>query len=215
MTPAHHHARGAQPAPCGNPDAASCNPARRVARLCKGPEVILPSVKTERLVLRPLRVSDAAEMVKVLADSSLYEFTGGEPPTVSELVNRYQQQTAGPGMPGEHWCNWIICVGSRGRAVGFVQATIVGDVADLAWVLGADDQGRGFATEAVIAVYDWLAENSVRRIEAHIHPRHETSQAVAQRIGMVRTGECDDEDEEIWAAELAVAACSDPGTWTS
>ncbi|HYN34863.1 MAG TPA: GNAT family N-acetyltransferase [Ilumatobacteraceae bacterium] len=168
---------------------------------------MLPSpIKADRLVLRPLRVSDADEMATVLADHSLYEFTGGRPPTVSELVNRYQQQTAGPGTPGEAWCNWIIRVDTQERAVGFVQATVVGDLADLAWVLGALDHGRGFATEAVMAVCDWLAENKVRRIEAHIHPRHEASQAVAQRIGMVRTGDCDDEDEEIWAAELGVTS---------
>ena len=145
-------------------------------------------------------------MVTVLADSSLYEFTGGEPPTMNELVNRYQQQTAGPATSGEHWCNWIICVGSRGRAVGFVQATIVGDVAALAWVVGVDHQGCGFATEAVSGVCGWLAENDVRRIEAHIHRGHEASQAVAQRIGMIRTGECDDDGEEIWAAEFADTA---------
>lgn len=179
-------------------------PPGRAGAPCKDPEVIVSSIRTERLVLRPLRVSDADEMAPVLADSSLYEFTGGEPPSVSELANRYQQQTAGSGTPGEHWCNWVIRTSSQERAVGFVQATVVGDLADLAWVLGAHDQGRGLATEAVMAVCDWLAENTVRRIEAHIHPRHEASQAVAQRIGMVRTGECDDEDEEIWAAEFAV-----------
>ena len=164
---------------------------------------MVPSIETERLVLCPLRVTDAAEMVSVLSDTSLYEFTGGEPPTVSELTNRYQQQTAGSGTPDEHWCNWIIRVRSRDRAVGFVQATVVGELADLAWVLGARDQGCGFATEAVMAVSDWLAGRSVRRIEAHIHPRHEASQAVAERIGMVRTGECDDEDEEIWGLTFA------------
>lgn len=175
-------------------------------RPCKGPEVLLSPITTDRLVLRPLRVSDADEMATVLADQSLYEFTGGRPLTVGELANRYQLQTAGPGTPGEAWCNWIIRVGTRERAVGFVQATVVGDLADLAWVLGALDHGRGFATEAVMAVRDWLAENEVRHIEAHIHPRHEASQAVAQRIGMVRTGDCDDEDEEIWAAELDVTS---------
>jgi len=168
--------------------------------------VLLPLIKTERLVLCPLRVSDADEMATVLADHSLYEFTGGRPPTVSELANRYQQQTAGPGTPDEAWCNWILRMDTQERAVGFVQATVVGDLADLAWVLGALDHGRGFATEAAIAVCDWLAENDVRRIEAHIHPRHEASQAVAQRIGMVRTGDRDDEDEEIWAAELNVTS---------
>ena len=176
--------------------------------LCKGPEVIVSSIKTERLVLCPLRVSDAGEMASVLADGSLYEFTGGEPPTVSELVTRHQQQTAGSGTPGEYWCNWIIRVGSQERAVGFVQATVVEDLADLAWVLGANDQGRGFATDAVTAVRDWLAANTVRRLEAHIHPRHEASQAVAQAIGMVRSGERD--DEEIWAVDLAV-----PTHWSS
>lgn len=145
-------------------------------------------------------------MATVLADQSLYEFTGGRPLTVGELASRYQLQTAGPGTPGEAWCNWIIRVGTQERAVGFVQATVVGDLADLAWVLGVLEHGRGFATEAVMAVRDWLAENKVRQIEAHIHPRHEASQAVAQRIGMARTGDCDDEDEEIWAAELDVTS---------
>ncbi len=162
--------------------------------------MVVSSIETERLVLRPLRVSDADEMVAVLADRSLYEFTGGEPPTVSELVERYRQQTAGPGTPGEHWCNWVIRVSSGGHAIGFVQATVTDSAADLAWVLGAQDQGRGFATEAVRAVRDWLTEINVRRVQAHIHPDHEASQAVAQRIGMVRTGQCDEEDEEIWAA---------------
>lgn len=159
-------------------------------------------------MLRPLRVGDAAEMVTVLADSSLYEFTGGTPPTASELTDRYRQQIAGPGEPGEQWCNWIIRERPDERAVGFVQATVVGDLADLAWVLGAPDQGRGIATEAVVAVRNWLVENSIRRIEAHIHPGHRASGAVAERIGMARTGECDDDDEEIWAADLDVGTAS-------
>lgn len=168
--------------------------------------MIVSSIKTERLVLRPLRVSDAAEMASVLADSSLYEFTGGQPPTMSELVNRYRQQTARPATAGEHWYNWIIRLRSRERSVGFVQATIVGDVADLAWVIGVDHQGHGFATEAANGVCGWLVEHKVRRIEARIHPRHLASQAVAQRIGMLRSGECDGDDEEIWVAELADTA---------
>jgi len=165
--------------------------------------VIVSSIETERLLLRPLRVSDAVEMATVLADGSLYEFTGGGPPTVNELELRYRRQTAGPGRPGEHWLNWIIATNDDGRAAGFVQATVVGESADLAWVLGTHHQGRGLATEAVVAVCDWLVDTSVRRIEAHVHPGHEASRALAQRVGMLRTGERDDEGEEIWAAELA------------
>jgi hypothetical protein len=59
-------------------------------------------------VLRPTIVADAAEMVGILADPALYEFIGGEPPSLTELEHRYQRQLAGPSKPGETWCNWIV-----------------------------------------------------------------------------------------------------------
>ena len=51
---------------------------------------------TARLVLEPLRVDHAAEMVAVLASPALYAVTGGEPPSLAELTVRYARQTAGP-----------------------------------------------------------------------------------------------------------------------
>ncbi len=156
-------------------------------------------IETERTVLSPLRVSDAGEMVTVLGDVALYEFTGGEPPTPESLTDRYRRQTAGSGNADETWCNWVIRADDDGRAVGFVQATVVGDSAEVAWVVGVRDQGRGLATEAAAAMCEWLTSHDVRRVEAHVHPRHVASQAVAARIGLVRTHELDDEGEEIWA----------------
>ena len=38
---------------------------------------------SERLRLEPLTVDHAPAMVAVLADPSIYEFTGGSPPTLS------------------------------------------------------------------------------------------------------------------------------------
>ena len=61
------------------------------------------TVETDRLVLRPLKVSDANEMVAVLADESLYEFEGGSPPSVERLRTRYEHQVGGSGDPGETW----------------------------------------------------------------------------------------------------------------
>jgi RimJ/RimL family protein N-acetyltransferase len=168
--------------------------------MCKGQQMIPFSIETERLVLRPLDVNDAGEMVSVLADGSLYEFTGGGPPTLDALTELYRRQTAGSGNPAECWCNWVMRTKLDGRAVGFVQATVVGRVADVAWVVGVNDQGRGLATEAATATGKWLADNGVCRVVAHIHPRHTASQAVARRIGLVRTGEFDGDGEEIWAA---------------
>lgn len=48
-----------------------------------------------RLLLEPLSVAHASSMVNVLADPSLYEFTGGEAPSLRELENRYAAQVVG------------------------------------------------------------------------------------------------------------------------
>lgn len=157
----------------------------------------LPIV-ADRLVLEPLSVSHADDMVSVLAAASLYEFTGGEPPTLSALQERYGYQVAGSLTEGEVWCNWIIRTKADSRAVGFVQATVIGDTADVAWVIGVDDQGRGVATEAAAAMCEWLARHDVRHVTAHIHPRHHASQAVAAHLGLVGTGTFDDDGEQLW-----------------
>ena len=168
--------------------------------LCHSREVIPSTIDTERAVLRPLRVSDADEMVPVLADASLYEFTGGESPTLDSLIERYRHQTAGSGDPSEVWLNWVVRTKGEGRAVGFVQASVSGRSADVAWVVGVRDQGRGLATEAAAAMCEWLGRRGVERIEAHIHPLHRASQTVAERLGLVRSGGVDDDGEEIWVA---------------
>jgi RimJ/RimL family protein N-acetyltransferase len=85
-------------------------------------------------------------------------------------------------------------------AVGFVQATVTGDKADVAWVVGTEWQGAGYAKEAVAAMTGWLVENGVTRICAHIHPNHLASQGVAISAGLARTGQIDNDGEEIWAA---------------
>ncbi|MEA2000445.1 MAG: GNAT family N-acetyltransferase [Actinomycetota bacterium] len=155
-------------------------------------------LRTERLLLTPLRVGDAREMVGVLADPELYVFTGGQPPTLEDLTTLYRSQVAGPGQGDELWHNWILRSVVTNTAVGFVQATVVGDSADLAWVVGGDWQGQGFAKEGAAALKGWLASSGTEHFAAHVHPEHVASQRVAAAIGLRRSGEIDEDDEEIW-----------------
>ncbi|HEY7630094.1 MAG TPA: GNAT family N-acetyltransferase [Thermoleophilaceae bacterium] len=150
---------------------------------------IAQPLSTERLELEPLTVDHAPEMVDVLADPSLYEFTGGEPPSEAELVARYLRQAKGESPDGRQgWLNWIVRRREDGEAVGSVQATLRRpDLAELAWVIGNRAQGYGFSTEATAAVIGWLGDNGVVEFEAHIHPQHAASQAVATRLGFSPT----------------------------
>src|SRR5690242_637901 len=108
-------------------------------------------LRTARLRLDPLTVADAAEMAGVLSGAALYEFTGGAPPGPDELRARYERQAGGRSPDGlQEWRNWILRREPGGQAVGYVQATITdgGRRAEIAWVVGLDWQGQGYATEA-------------------------------------------------------------------
>jgi RimJ/RimL family protein N-acetyltransferase len=159
--------------------------------------MIATSFTTERLELLPLKVEYAGEMARVLSARELYGFIGGEPPTVEQLTERYRRQIAGSGRPGEYWLNWVISL--DGVLVGYVQATVIGDEAEIAWVVGADWQGQGIAKEAATGLAEWLREqDSAVRIAAHVYPEHPASQAVARAAGLVATGQLDDDGEELW-----------------
>lgn len=149
-----------------------------------------PPLRGGILVLEPLRVEHAAEMVAVLADAGLFAYTGGSPPALEELEARYARQAAGSGDPAERWHNWVVRLGDEGPAVGYVQATVrPGDaVAELAWVVGTPWQGRGIGREAAAVVLDHLAASGeVTRVVAHVHPDHLASQRVAAALGLAPT----------------------------
>jgi RimJ/RimL family protein N-acetyltransferase len=158
---------------------------------------------TERLALARLRVSEAREMQAVLAEPALYRFTGGSPPSLEELEQRYRAQIAGPHAPDVSWHNWIVRLRTEGSAVGFVQATVTGDTAEVAWLMGLSWQRQRIAVEAAFAVCDWLSTQGVRRLTALIHPDHVASEKVARRLGMVATGDVDSDGEPICFGELS------------
>ena len=146
------------------------------------------------VVLEPLRVEHAEEMAGVLADPGLYRFTGGEPPSVDELSARYAAQVGGRS-GAQWWLNWVIR--ARGVPAGYVQATVEGGVAELAWVVGVGHQGRGLARESVGLVAAWLRGQGVVRLIAHVHPGHAASEAVARGVGMAPTSVVED-GERLW-----------------
>ena len=159
-----------------------------------------PSLQTARLDLVPLVPADAAEMVGVLADPSLYLFIGGQPPRRAELHDRYRRLAVGRSEDGsEAWHNWIVCLRPGRRAVGTVQATVstARPEAEIAWVIGAPWQGNGYASEAALALVGWLEASGATSITALIHPDHGASEGVARRAGLLPTDLMRD-GERVW-----------------
>ncbi|WP_445529430.1 GNAT family N-acetyltransferase [Streptomyces cyslabdanicus] len=150
-----------------------------------------PAISTGRLDLLPLRVEHAEEMAAVLSDPALHTFIGGAPDTPRALRSRYERMTAGSPDPAVSWLNWVIRLRDESCLTGTVQATVAPSghdaVAEIAWVVGTPWQGRGIAGEAARALVDWLDEQRVWTVVAHIHPDHRASAAVATAAGLAPT----------------------------
>lgn len=163
------------------------------------------AIETARLSLEPLRIEHAEPMASVLADPQLHTFIGGVPASAPQLRSRYARMLAGPDDPGVSWCNWMIRLRENCRLTGTVQATISpnGDklYAEIAWVIGTAWQHRGIATEAACALVDWLAQQPIHAVIAHIHPDHHASAAVATAAGLTATAELHD-GETRWHKDI-------------
>jgi RimJ/RimL family protein N-acetyltransferase len=161
-----------------------------------------PIIHTARLDVLPLRVEHAEEMAEVLSDPALHAFIGGTPDTPDALRSLYERLVAGSPDPAVTWWNWVLRRREDGCLVGTVQATVTGGVVEIAWVVGTPWQGRGFAVEAARGLVDLLGRQSrIRRVVAHIHPRHRASAAIATAAGLTPTDRCQD-GEVRWELSL-------------
>lgn len=150
------------------------------------------TIATRRLTLLPLAPRHAEEMAGVLGDPRLHLYTGGAPQTAEQLRARYERLVAGSGDAAVSWCNWVVRLDEADRLTGTVQATVTGERAEVAWVVGTAWQGRGIATEAARGLVGWLHGRGVTTVVAHVHPRHAASAAVAAAAGLTATDEWQD-----------------------
>ena len=164
-------------------------------------------VVTTRLVLQPVSTGHAEALAEALADPAVYAFTGGEPEDASWWRSRLAFLEPGRSPDGrELWLNWVVELSATTEIVGYVQATVTGASADVAYVLGTRWQGHGYAQEATTAMIDHLIHKvGVEEIRAWIADDHDASRAVAQRCGLSPTDEIDQDGERLWVNRPATA----------
>ena len=137
------------------------------------------------LVLEPLLAGHAREMFALLQDRRLYRHLDEEPPESLEwLKARYARLESRRSADGrQSWLNWVIR-GDDGTAMGYVQATVEGEAAWVAYVLGSAFQGRGLATHAMAAMLSHLASShGVTRFLAVVEEANGPSIRLLGRLG--------------------------------
>jgi RimJ/RimL family protein N-acetyltransferase len=154
-----------------------------------------PTLQTERLVLRRWRYDDVAQLAVFNADPDVMRFyvSTNTLEQTANLVERFEDHFE------EHGFGiWALEARQGGPLLGFTGLTNVPIEADftpaveIAWRLGKEHWGNGYATEAARASLAFgFAELGLEEIVAMAVPANIASLAVMERIGMIRDLEGD------------------------
>jgi ribosomal-protein-alanine N-acetyltransferase len=148
-------------------------------------------IETARLLLRKPRLEDAVDLAVAYADPEVMRFMGdGSTATSAEVEKEIEQWL-------ERWESWgmSLCSLERredGRVVGRVgflrwdpqSWEVGGSETEIGWLLTREYWGRGYATEAALALRDWaFDERGLTRLISLINHENLPSIRVAERIG--------------------------------
>lgn len=146
------------------------------------------NISTERLVLRNVRISDAESIFKYRSNPQISEFQGWKPQTIEEVKKFiYEKIAKAPNIPGT-WYQLGILVKETNKLIGDIGVHFIdadNQQVEIGFTLSLESQGKGYATEAVIGVINYLFSSLQKhRVAASVDPRNTKSIALLKRIGM-------------------------------
>jgi ribosomal-protein-alanine N-acetyltransferase len=132
-----------------------------------------PVLETERLVLRKITMTDAADIFLIRSNADTMKYIGRPLlHSISEaqnLIGTFQE-----GIRNQINIIWGISVKSDPRLVGTIGYRLIDKEnlrAEVGYVLGPDVRGKGYASEALAAVIDFgFAVIGLHSIEARVNP---------------------------------------------
>ncbi|RJF85449.1 GNAT family N-acetyltransferase [Sphingomonas cavernae] len=146
---------------------------------------MLPTLQTERLVLRPLVEDDAGAMYLAFRDAELMQWWSSGPHVDETQTRTYLNGTI-------LWSDrkvWAITE-DGGEALGYVALGARREgVKELGYLLRRSHWGRGYAREAVAAIIDHgFNAMKLRRIFADVDPDNLPSVELLKRLGFRQEG---------------------------
>ena len=149
-------------------------------------------LRTERLLLRPVRATDAISLAARRSDPDVARYQTWIPPFPldrAEALIADAMAMDGP-VDGE-W--WTLTIADPADTTVFgdlvVQLSWAGRTAEIGYNLASEAWGSGYAVEAASALVEYLFDTTgVTRVEAMLHPDNLASAMVLERLGMLFEG---------------------------
>jgi RimJ/RimL family protein N-acetyltransferase len=151
-------------------------------------------LETERLVLRPWNVGDAAAALAAYGDAEVARWLAPAMDRVHDemamrlILQQWVAEDARMLVPAGRWA---IQNRQDGALIG--GATLLplppDDEFEIGWQLHPDAWGHGYATETGLALARWAFEQGVEQVIAVVRPTNARATATVRRIGMEWVGE--------------------------
>jgi RimJ/RimL family protein N-acetyltransferase len=149
----------------------------------------IPTLETERLILRGHRAEDFAAYAKMWAEPEVTRFITGKPCTEEESWARFMRAFGHWALLGFGFWSIHLKDGTRIGEAGFldVKRDLVPSlegIPEIGWSLMSAVHGRGYASEAVGAALAWgEARFCKRRFACIISPQNAPSLKLAAKMG--------------------------------
>ncbi|WP_277316300.1 GNAT family protein [Sphingomonas sp. AOB5] len=143
-----------------------------------------PVLTSERLILRPRSVADAAALHAIFSDVELMHWWS------SAAHERMEQTVEEISRERPGWRAWAITLKGDDTAIGTVAVgeKRQGNVAEIGYILNRAHWGGGIAREAVSRVIDQIFDEGQRRVFADTDPDNVASRGLLERLGFKLEG---------------------------
>ena len=158
-------------------------------------DMAIPTLETERLILRAHRLDDFAHCSALWSDESVTRYISEAPLTPEDAWSRLLRYAGHWSLLGFGY--WVAEEKSSGRFLGelgfadlkrTMEPPLL-DTPEAGWVFASAAHGHGFASEAVQAIHVWGKSHfQTSQAACLIHPENAPSLRLANKAGYRETG---------------------------
>jgi RimJ/RimL family protein N-acetyltransferase len=149
-------------------------------------------IKTERLLLRCVKLDDADSIFKYRSDSIINKYQGWIPKTVNDVNDFIKNKVTSIIDLTDTWYQLAIIIKENGELIGDIGIHFLDTEkkqVEIGCTLDKHYHGKGYATEALKETINYLFnELNKHRIIASIDPRNVKSIRMVERFGFRKEG---------------------------
>jgi RimJ/RimL family protein N-acetyltransferase len=156
-----------------------------------------PTITTDRLIIAPMALDHFDAHAAAWANPEMTRFIGGEPRSRNMSWGKFLQGAGLWSIVGYGYWTFLdratgVYVGNGGLAQFERGIPELEGFPEAGWAFAPEAWGKGYATEAMIAILDWADTAKLGEIRCIIDPGNAASHNVARKLGFEKFAESHD-----------------------